>query len=455
VASAALSGAFLTARLGFNLGSDSRGKPLKGPVMAKPRTHVPRILAAALLAIGVAATAAGQVLPAQAVGSDAFLSTSDHDNAALVRDLRGDLESYLQAHGAAEHVSAAGLSVSLAGRRATIDVAAGTTRFGGTRPVRTDSIWQIGSNTKAFTAVLILQLEAERRLSVDDTVGRWLPQYPQWRDVTIRRLLNMTSGIPTYDEQPAFLADYASNPHTYFTKERLVSYVAGAPPTSGYSYSNTNYLLAEMIVEKATRSDYRHQLYTRIIGPLGLRDLFYRTHVYPSAVTAREPAGYFFLHEVPQLSGFLGRDVSRNTMSWARGAGGILGTTHELTRWERALYTGALLPAEQQRELLSLVSTRTGQPIDRTSAAEPSGFGLGVQQVTNPKLGTFWVYLGGTFGFRTMHLYFPGSGVIMAMGLNSQPSPDRIGSLAESVYDTLSAHGIIRPAPAPAGAGRS
>ncbi|MCW2618219.1 MAG: (Serine-type) D-alanyl-D-alanine carboxypeptidase, partial [Modestobacter sp.] len=63
----------------------------------------------------------------------------------------------------------------------------------------------------------------------------------------------------------------------------------------------------------------------------------------------------------------VGRDVSRDTLSWARGAGGILSTTGDMTRWERALCSGRLLPAEQQAELTSLVSARTGQPIDRTS----------------------------------------------------------------------------------------
>ena len=96
--------------------------------------------------------------------------------------------------------------------------------------MRSNSIWQIGSNTKAFTAVLLLQLEAEHRLSIDDTVGRWLPRYPEWGTVSIKRLLNMTSGIPSYEAQSAFFTDYAADPYQYFSKEALVS-CAGNPPT--------------------------------------------------------------------------------------------------------------------------------------------------------------------------------------------------------------------------------
>ena len=411
------------------------------------RAGLTRALVAALLVLaGLVAPMAGNV-PAHAAPSGP--ATAGGGAGAVASKLRADLDAYLQARGAAEHLSAASLSVNLPGRRSTIDVSAGTTTFGGSVPVRPDSVWQIGSNTKAFTSVLVLQLEAEHRLSIDDPLGRWLPQYPQWRDVTIRRLLNMTSGIPTYDDEPAWYADYAANPHTYFSKQRLVGYVVGVPATSGYSYSNTNYVLAEMIIERVTGHNYQDELYRRIIDPLGLRDLYYRPDVYSGAVTSREPAGYFFNDQFP-LPGLLGRDVSRDTLSWARAAGAIIGTTGDVTRWERALYGGRLLPHQQQAELESLISTKTGQPIDSTSATDPQGFGLGVAQVTFPQLGTFWFYEGETLGFRVMHAYFPDSGLIFAVGLNSATADDQIGALAKTVYDTLHAEGLIHPRPIPA-----
>jgi D-alanyl-D-alanine carboxypeptidase len=322
-------------------------------------------------------------------------------------------------------------------------VRAGTMTFGGSEPVPRSSAWQIGSNTKAFTSVLLLQLEAKGRLSIDDTLARWLPEYPQWGDVTIRRLLNMTSGIPTYDAQPAFSADYVADPLTKFSQERLVGYAFGVPATSGYSYSNTNYVLAEMIVERVTGESYRHELYERIVEPLGLRDLHYRAHVYPSSVTSREPAGYFFDDGDTDLSALVGSDVSRDTLSWARGAGGIISTTSDMTRWERALYSGRLLPAEQQAELTSLVSTQTGQAIEQTSPTDPGGFGLGIAQLTAEPIGTFWFYEGETLGVRALHVYLPESEVIIAIGLNSHPADDQIRSLAVSVYETLMSEGVL------------
>src|SRR4051794_11596788 len=236
-----------------------------------------RALVAALLVLaGLVAPVAGNI-PAYAAPSGPGSAGDD----AVAPQLRADLQAYLDERGAVEQFSGVGLSVSLPDRRRTIDVTAGTTTTSGSEPVGPDSVWQIGSNTKAFTSVLLLQLEAEHRLSIDDTLGTWLPQYPQWRDVTIRRLLNMTSGIATYDDQPAWYANYAADPHRDFSVEQLVDYVLDAPATSGYSYSNTNYVLAELIIERVTGESYQQELYRRLIEPLGLSDLHYRPDVYP------------------------------------------------------------------------------------------------------------------------------------------------------------------------------
>jgi D-alanyl-D-alanine carboxypeptidase len=81
------------------------------------------------------------------------------------------------------------------------------------------------------------------------------------------------------------------------------------------------------------------------------------------------------------------------------------------------MYGGRLLPRHQQRELLSLVCVKTGRPIEHTTPSDPAGFGLGTAQLTNPKIGRVWFYEGATLAFRTLHVYLPRSGVILALAL--------------------------------------
>jgi D-alanyl-D-alanine carboxypeptidase len=368
-------------------------------------------------------------------------------NAALRVALQRDLDQYLATRSKIEHLSAITLSVSLHGAAQNINLVTGRTEYGGGVPITSGSVWQIGSNTKAFTAATILQLEAEGKLTIDQTVGRWLPQYPAWKHVTIRRLLSMTSGIPTYDDTTAMLSDYAKNPKRNFTIHELIAYVYPSNPkapkaTTGYSYSNTNYLLAELIIEHASHDGYSNELDRRYLrSGLGLSDTYYAATQYPQEVLTRIPAAYFVNHDPGNepLSPLLGRNVRDDSVSWMQGAGGVASTAEDLTRWARALYTGPMLPPKQRAELLSLISTKTGKPIATTSLADPRGFGLGVAQMTLPDLGTIWFYEGESLGFRMVQFYLPNQDVVVAFGFNSRPdgSLDQAGKLATAIYHTL------------------
>ncbi len=235
----------------------------------------------------------------------------------------------------------------------------------------------------------MLQLEAEGKLSISDPIGKWLPQYPAWRHITIRQLFDMTSRIPDYLYQPAFIAAFAANQRTRFTAARLVSYAADLPlGPAGWHYTNTDYILAQMIIQKVTGDSYADQLTRRIITPLRLRTTCLAPYTCPGSDARRMPAGYFDIAGAPPS--LIGKRMPALALTWAQATGGIVSSLADMATWDRALYTGRLLPPRQQRQLESLVSEATGKPIRRTTAADPDGYGLGVLQVFNRPTGAFW-----------------------------------------------------------------
>ena len=215
-----------------------------------------------------------------------------------------------------------------------------------------------------------------------------------------------------------------------------MSYAVGVPLAKGWVYSDTNYILAQMIIERVTHDSYADQLTSRIIRPLGLRDMCYAPYTCPPADAARMPTGYFYMPGAPPL---LGKPMPSLALTWAQGAGGIVSSLRDMTTWDRALYQGRELPPRQQRQLESLVSQATGKPV-RTD-----GFGLGVFQITTRSTGTAWYYEGGTLGYRVVHFYFPRSGIIIALAVNSATDPntnDDLQLTAIAVYQTLLKAGV-------------
>jgi D-alanyl-D-alanine carboxypeptidase len=380
---------------------------------------------------------------ASAGPASASAGPAPRSGAALRAALRGDLHRYLTARRTAEHISAVSLRITFRGSRPAIALATGTTRYGGGPPVSPRALWEIGSNTKAFTSVIVLQLEAEGRLSIGDPIGRWLPQYPAWRHITIRQLLDMTSRIPDYLYQPAFAAAFATDQHTRFTAAQLVSYVAGLPlGPKGYHYSNTDYLLTQMIIEKITHHSYASQLSRRIITPLRLATTCLAPYTCPASDAGRMPAGYFDIAGGPPS--LIGKAMPPLALTWAQAAGGIVSSLADLATWDRVLYSGELLPARQQHQLESLVSEATGKPIRRTAPGGPSGYGLGVQQENSSQTGPFWAYEGQAFGARILNLYFPRTGMSIALAVNSSTiTNDDLSDLSSSVYQTLQNAGAI------------
>jgi D-alanyl-D-alanine carboxypeptidase len=166
------------------------------------------------------------------------------DDAAVTAKLQALVDAYLKNRSGIEGISGIVLRIDRGVATTPLAVYAGTDGRPSPQPLGPDNLYQIGSNTKHFTAALILRLEADGVLDIDQTVGKWLPQYPDWKDVTIRSLLNMTAPVPTYSETVAIGQVMASDPNHQFSLSDLVAAVDPAkgahyPTPKGWFYSNT------------------------------------------------------------------------------------------------------------------------------------------------------------------------------------------------------------------------
>ena len=234
------------------------------------------------------------------------------------------------------------------------------------------------SITKTFVATVLLQLEAEGRLDLDDTVERRLPGLVRGNGydgnkVTLRQLLNHTNGIANYTDDADFSHDSAGPgfpEHRYDTHqpEDLVAIALKRPPQSDPggepSYSNTNFVLAGMVIEKVTGHSYAQEITRRIIRPLKLRETSFPGT--SPKMPKPHPVGYSRLHQDAPDAEI--HDATEQNMTWLGAAGDVISTGADLNRFQRALVKGDMLPPRQMKEMF-----------DEVPAGQGIGYGLGVE----------------------------------------------------------------------------
>lgn len=380
------------------------------------------------------------------VAVDPCCLTAFAADATVKARLQALLDDYVAQRSEAEGISGAALTADVGTRHETVAVFSGTDGLPDKKPLGPETLFQIGSNTKHFTAALILKLEAMGKLDIHQTVGHWLPQYRAWRDISIQSLLNMTSDIPNYSETQEIGALAAADIHHQFTPQGLVAAVnpdqgKKLPSPSGWFYSNTNDILAGLIVERASGMSYKVALGKFILEPSHLQDTFYSDGAYLPAVLQRVPRGLYenedcLLYQPKPctqstLAPLIGKDMRTQNLSWAGAAGAMISTPRDLDRWIRDLFSLRVLPKKQLDEMTAIVSEKTGLPIRDVSADDPSGFGLNLARMYAPEPGgSLWFYQGTTLGFRAIFAYWPQHDLVITAITNSQPrtGEDRFGT---------------------------
>jgi D-alanyl-D-alanine carboxypeptidase len=224
-------------------------------------------------------------------------------------------------------------------------------------PMAPASVCRIGSITKQFTASAILLLAQEGRLSLDDSLGIYLPEFPNASKLRLRRMLSHTSGLGNYTQVPP--AQFIQAARTDRSTKQLVQAMAEASPTLAYEpgtdwrYSNTAYVLLGVVVETVASQSYADFMRERLFTPLGLT----HTAVDDAArVATNRASGYTNSPRAP--GGF--DNASFIAMSYPGGAGNLRSTCEDLCAWHGALLGGKVLKPESLKDMLTPVTLNDG-----------------------------------------------------------------------------------------------
>lgn len=268
-------------------------------------------------------------------------------------------------------------------------------------PMATDFYQRIGSVTKTFTVTGVLQLVDEQKLSLDDTIDKFIDGVPGGGGITIRNLARMQSGLFDYSESDEFAQALFGEPLRAYTPQQLLDLAfenpSLSPPGQGFVYCNTNTILLGLVVEKVSGQKLPDYIRDHITTPLGMsRTSFAVNADYPNP----HPQGYG--------KGPDGRlvDTTDWNPSWAWAAGSMISTLEDMRVWAPALATGKLLSTELQAQRLQTVPAPPGAP--------NGGYGLGLFEIGG------WIGHNGTVpGYQTAVFYLPQRQITMVVFTNT------------------------------------
>jgi D-alanyl-D-alanine carboxypeptidase len=293
------------------------------------------------------------------------------------------------------------------------------------RPMTLADHVRVGSVTKPFTATLVLQEVRAGRLRLDERLSRFYPRFPGARTITIRELLNHSSGIYDYASDPAFEKELEAHPARRWTPGELIAIAAGQPlyftPGTGYHYSDTNYVMLGQILRRVTHRTVGALLRSHILRPLGLR----RTAYLPDAPLP-QPRAHGYL--IP--SGQPPTDITGWSYSWTQAAGGLSSTLDDLRRWAPVLGTGALLTPALRRQQRRFIPT--GIP--------GLSYGLGIASA-----GTMVGHNGLVPGYDSVELYSPSLRATIVMVSDTSPQNNGAPAGEDTLQLAVEAMTIVYP----------
>jgi D-alanyl-D-alanine carboxypeptidase len=288
---------------------------------------------------------------------------------------------------------------------------------------------RIASITKTFTATEVLRLVDRHLVSLDgDRLSKYVGGVPYGDQITVRQLLNMTAGVFDYTTDPTFIAKFDANPLLPFTPQDALALIekpgnrpAFAPGTPGqWQYSDSNYVLLGLIIERVTHRPVRRAIEQDVVGPADLEHTSY-----PVSPRLPRPFAHGYLNTSAGL-----REVTAVNPAVAGAAGAMISTLHDLRVWARVLATGTLLTRETQRQRLQFVDAHLSPELK-------TGYGLGLFDIQG-----FLGHNGAIYGYNTAMFYLPATGATLVVIANESDNSHGVAlgtalSIAKLLYPEL------------------
>lgn len=315
-----------------------------------------------------------------------------------------------------------------------VSVVGGTNGIKDLSPIKDSSIFQIGSVTKAFVCIVVLQLAEENKICIDDNtvMMKWFPEYPKWGNITLRQLMNMTSGIPgNCNRLPddIFKKFTANEFYNWIDPDKILNLTYQLPlhfePGTSFEYSNTNYTLLGRFIKKVTHHDPEKKITDRVINKLGLHNTHFPVDLeedVPNIDKSRLVHGYAFFskNSDPYPFNTYGADTLPYSLSNANTGGAMISTPHDINMFLHAVFNNDGVFHRYQKQLITFVSKNTGKPMTAPTEKDRQGFGFGI-------VGYYWdaahpiIYLfdGTTDGFKFAWIINPESQLYLAFAINS------------------------------------
>ncbi|MCC5602094.1 serine hydrolase domain-containing protein [Nostoc favosum] len=357
---------------------------------------------------------------------------------SLPSSVNQDLAEQLQASLDQARGNIPGAAVAIISPKVTWFGASGVADIATDTQLQPSDRFQIGSITKTFVATTILQLVEEGILGLEDTLVDRLPKtvtaaIPNSERITVRQLLNHTSGLADYTD--VLFTQAAVNPGVFFNNwqpEELVSLINGTEASSEpgelWEYSNTNFLLLGMVLEAATKGNIADEIRDRILDPLALSNTFFAEE---EAIPGGYVKGYWDFDQNGTLN-----DISVANLSWAWSAGAMVSNTADLATFIQALIGGELLEPDTLNQMLTTIS-----PI---ASENYSAYGLGIGTIESPN--RFWyIHRGQTLGYRSNMWYSPLENITYIELINARSNQN----LSGATLTTLRRHKSTASVPEP------